>query len=74
MLRLINNLVNKRDVQLFWNTDKFCTRPLFEKGKALHPQPFSQSWEKGAGFASSSLLAQIWERIWERRVGEVRAK
>jgi hypothetical protein len=57
-------------VQLFWNIDKFCIRPLFEKGKALHPQPFSQSWEKGAGFASSCLLAQIWER----RVGEVRAK
>jgi hypothetical protein len=57
-------------VQLFWNADKFCIRPLFEKGKALHPQPFSQSWEKGTGFASSSLLAQIWER----RVGDVRAK
>jgi hypothetical protein len=49
---------------------KFCIRPLFEKGKALHPQPFSHDWEKGAGFASSSLLAQIWER----RVGEVWAK
>jgi hypothetical protein len=55
-------LVGIRDVQLFWNTDKFCIRP--------HPQPFSHDWEKGAGFASSSLLAQIWER----RVGEVRAK
>jgi ribosomal protein L24E len=56
----------RRDVQLFWNADKFCIRPLFD----LHPQPFSHEWEKEAGFASSSLLAQIWER----RVGEVRAK